>query len=189
MSRLGVLRSRKRRAFARLFFAASLVVSIPVAHAAADAWTLIASPGTCSYTYDRISDERTTTCVATAVLLNTQTSDVVHCRATVEGNQFLAPSVEENVPDAVTCWSSGRVLNAEGTFGIASLDDRFVDENTRIRRRGTFAWSNAFWVYSTSGEFSIRVCAAAREIQNPDFAQRCSTDISWRAGPISSTAE
>ncbi|MEM6382830.1 MAG: hypothetical protein AAF739_09165 [Pseudomonadota bacterium] len=145
----------------------------------ANDWQLISSPGECSYVYERITDERTTRCTASAIIMNTATSQITRCTASVEGNQFLAPSVEENVPEEVTCWTTPRVINGEGPYAISSLDDAFIEENTRVRRRGNFVWSNAFWVYATSGTFDIRLCAANRAVQNPDLAQRCSQRINW----------
>lgn len=145
----------------------------------AQEWTLLSSPGVCTYTYDRLRDTTTTRCQARALLIDTQTSDAIHCFAEVEGNQFLAPSVQENAPETITCWRTGRIVRAPGPFGVVSLDDDFHEENTRIRRRGVFIWSNAFWIYGLEGDFNLRLCASAQDIQNPDFAQRCSQEIFW----------
>ncbi|MEM6616437.1 MAG: hypothetical protein AAF619_07905 [Pseudomonadota bacterium] len=163
-------------AFWYLLSLSTLAITNPLS---ADPWSLISSPGVCTYTYDRVRDETTTECSAVALLMDLDTSEIVRCSGYVEGNQGMAPSVEENVPDAIVCRAVGRVMAGEGPFGIASLDDAFIEENTKIRRRGQYVWSNAFWVYSTSGELDVRLCAARRTIQNPDFAQSCSRTVNW----------
>lgn len=178
----GHLKRRQRlglQLFAEISISAAWLVFGLSVSVNAEAWDLVSSPGRCFYIYDRILDETTTECSAVATILNTETSEIIRCSGLIKGNQGMAPSVEENVPDAVFCRSIGRVMAKGGPFAINSLDDDFVEERTKVRRRGQYVWANAFWVYSLSGKLDIKLCAARKVVQNPDFGQRCSKTVVW----------
>lgn len=151
--------------------------------ASADDWILISSPGLCSYEYDRTHDRTTTTCEASATIMNRRTSDIIRCSARISGDQTLAPSVPERAPEFVQCQSVNSVFNEDGDYGITNLDDNAIFDDTKIRRRGSYAWANAFWVYTRSGAFEIALCANRKQIQNPDFGQWCSTRVEWPNEP------
>lgn len=51
--------------------------------------------GQCEYTFNPIKDSHNTSCSAEALLVNAQTSELFFCRGSVEGDQFVAPSVPE----------------------------------------------------------------------------------------------
>lgn len=153
--------------------------ALAISPALAQQWQLLRSPGTCTYAYERVKARTETTCSASAVLIDQNTSDIVRCDAVISGTQQTFPSVAENAPETINCWRIGRVFSNDGNYAIAGVDDDFSDENTRVRRRGSFVWSNAYWVYARSGKFDIRLCAGIKNIANPELGKRCSQNIKW----------
>jgi hypothetical protein len=51
--------------------------------------------GQCEYTFNPIKDSHNTSCSAEALLVNAQTSELFFSCGSVEGDQFVAPSIPE----------------------------------------------------------------------------------------------
>jgi hypothetical protein len=70
--------------------------------------------GQCDYTFNPVKDVHNTACSAEALVVNAQTSEIFFCRGSVEGDQFVAPSVPETAPESITCTRIGQPYRQGG---------------------------------------------------------------------------
>lgn len=71
-------------------------------------------------------------------MFNGQTSEVF------EGDQYIAPSVNETAPDSVTCTRIRQPYTARGSYDVALVDDTARADKTLNKLHGTYAWKNVF---------------------------------------------
>jgi hypothetical protein len=124
-----------------------------------------------------VKDIRKTKCEAKALLVNSQTSELFSCKAAVEGDQYVTPSVAETAPDAINCTLIGQPFSAKGSYAIELADDTAKADKTLNRIHGSFTWHNAFWIYSRQSaelKFCTTLLASAG-----DRLINCSTKINW----------
>jgi hypothetical protein len=79
--------------------------------------------GQYDYTFNPIKNSHNTSCSAEALLFNAQTSELFFCLGKVEGDQYVAPSVNETVPDSITCTRIGQPYIGRGPYDVALVDD------------------------------------------------------------------
>ncbi len=77
----------------------------------------------CEYTFDPIKDSHNTSCSAEALLVNGQASELFLCRGSVEGDEFVAPSIPETAPDSIICARIGQPYVGRGSYDAALADD------------------------------------------------------------------
>ncbi len=150
-----------------------------VATAVADEFRLHARVGQCDYTFAPAKNERHTKCSAEAYIVNAQTSEIYSCRADVEGDQFVAPSVIESAPETIVCTRIGQPFARSGSFDIAHADDTAKSDRTQNRLQGVFSWKNALWIYSRSS-LEVKFCTNRMSEAAPDFRMSCSKKVEWR---------
>ena len=134
--------------------------------------------GQCDYTFNPIKDSHNTSCSAEALLVNAQTSELFFCRGSVEGDQFVAPSVPETAPDSITCTRIGQPYTARGAYDAALADDTAKADKTLNKLHGTYTWKNAFWVFSRE-TLDVKLCARRTSPASPDYRVVCSRKIEW----------
>ncbi len=134
--------------------------------------------GQCDYTFNPIKDIHNTSCSAEALLVNAQTSELFFCRGSVEGDQFVAPSITETAPDSITCTRIGQPYTARGSYDAALVDDTAKADKTLNRLHGTYTWKNAFWVFSRE-TLDVKLCARRMSAAGPDYRVACSKKIEW----------
>lgn len=153
-----------------------LVAALP---ARADEYRVRAKVGQCEYTSNPIKNEHRTRCAAEAYFVNTTTSEMFLCRAEVEGDQYVAPSVGETAPDLITCTRLGLPFTKPGSFDIAHADDTTRIERTFNRMTGFYSWKNGFWSFSQTTP-EIRFCTHRLAEAAPDYRIRCSRNVDWK---------
>ena len=145
----------------------------------ADEYLLRSSVGQCEYNYITVKDIRRTKCTAKALLINSQTSELFSCSATVEGDQYVAPSVAETAPDAIDCILIGQPYSNKGSYAIELADDTAKADKTLNRIHGSYSWYNAFWVYSRQTA-DLKFCTALLNRAGDNHQTNCSRKINWQ---------
>lgn len=149
------------------------------APAAADEYRVRAKVGQCEYTSNVAKNENRTKCAAEAYFVNTTTSELFLCRAEVEGDQYVAPSVGELAPDTITCTRLGLPYTKSGSFDVAHADDTTRLERTFNRLTGFYSWKNGFWSFSQTTP-EIKFCTHRLSEAAPDYRIRCSRNVDWK---------
>lgn len=144
----------------------------------ADEFLLRSSVGQCEYNYMTAKDIRQTKCSASALLINSQTSELFSCNAVVEGDQYVAPSVAETAPDAIGCTLIGQPYSAKGNYAIELADDTAKADKMLNRIHGSFSWFNAFWVYSRQNA-DLKFCVSLLAKAGTNHQINCSRQINW----------
>jgi hypothetical protein len=157
--------------------ALSIAFSVCGSESHADEFLLRSSVGQCEYNYNTVKDIRQTKCSAKALLINSQTSELFSCKAAVEGDQYVAPSVVETAPDAIDCTLIGQPFSAKGSYAIELADDTAKADKTLNRIRGSFTWNNAFWVFSRQNA-ELKFCTAMLARAGNRLIS-CSRKINW----------
>ncbi len=147
--------------------------------ALADEFRLHSRVGQCEYSFNPMKDTRFTKCAAEAYVINSSTSEIYSCRAEIEGDQFLAPSVAENAPETIVCTRLGQPFPRAGDFDMAHTDDTAKADRTLNRIQGTFTWKNAFWIFSRTS-LDLKFCANRLSDAGPDYRIKCSRNVDWR---------
>jgi hypothetical protein len=156
---------------------ASVALSLCGSTSHADEFLLRSSVGQFEYDYVTIKDIRKTKCSAKALVINSQTSEVFSCKAAVEGDQYVAPSVAETTPDAIDCTLIGQPFSAKGSYAIELADDTAKADKTLNRIHGSFTWHNAFWIYSRQSA-DLKFCTALLARAGNRLIN-CSRNINW----------
>jgi hypothetical protein len=136
--------------------------------------------GECEYHYNSLKDIRFTRCAAQAFIVNVQSSEVYSCAGSVEGDQYVVPSVQETAPETITCTRLGQPFAKKGVYDIQAADDTAKAERNLNRLQGALKWKNAFWIYSGDSN-DLKLCVA----RLPDSVARerldCSRKLTWDA--------
>jgi hypothetical protein len=134
--------------------------------------------GQCDYTFNPVKDVHNTSCSAEALLFNAQTSELFFCVGKVEGDQYVAPSVNETAPDSITCTRMGQPYTSRGSYDVALADDTAKADKTLNKLRGTYTWKNAFWL-SSRETLDVKLCARLVAAPSPDHRIVCSKKVDW----------
>lgn len=163
----------------KLWAAALLAASIVAPAHASDQMRLHAKVGQCEYVSQPGKDAHRTKCAAEAYLVNMTSSELYLCRAEVEGDQYVAPSVGETAPDTIVCTRLGQPFVRSGSFDIAHADDTTRLERTVNRLQGFYSWKNGFWSYSQTN-LDVKFCTHRLAESAPDYRIRCSRQVEWK---------
>jgi hypothetical protein len=97
----------------------------------------------------------------------------------VQGDQYVAPSIPETVPDTIKCARLGQPFPRSGSYDLRLTDDTAKADRSLNRMQGTFSWKNAFWMFSRN-TLDVKFCAGRAIEAAPDVRMKCSRQIEWQ---------